>query len=221
MSKEYVKASVKASTQWKSIVTISVYTLLTLFSLVMAIYDIAMKRVFFGVLFLIAAAIFVVLLLIRGNSVFGTNIKVKVDLLIMKSWATDFLPYDVNGGILADLIPAKTKVTEVPVEEITQVFIGTKDFVKRNATVAGKKLLKALFPYEHSSSRAKKNLLSAIDLFYVETETDCAFMCVHDYDTQKMMNILKAMREINPAIRIRVNSIAYKKHFMNMQNAED
>lgn len=222
MSTDYIKATVRASSQGKTVVVIFLYALLTLFSVAMAIFDFVSGQVLFGVLFVMATTIFVILLLIKGNATFGTSIKIKDNELHMKSWADYFLPYDVNGGILSDLKPAKTKITVVPIEEVTMVLIGTKEFVKRNATTAGKRFIKALFPYEHSSSKAKKNMLSAIDLFYVETvDNDCSFMCIHDYDPKDVTGILKKLHEINPDTIIKVNSREYKSHIMKLNKTED
>lgn len=222
MSADYIKAAVKSSTQGKTVIMIAIYAILTLFSVAMAIFDFVSGQALFGVLFVMAAIIFIILLLIKGNTAFGTNIKLKDNMLYLKSWANDFLPYDVNGGILADLIPAKTKVTEISADDITMILIGTKEFVKRNATSAGKRLLKALFPYEHSSVKAKKNMLSAIDLFYVETsDDDCSFMCIHDYDPKDVVEILLELNRLNPDISIKVNNRDYKRYISKSQKAED
>ncbi len=219
---EAIKATVKAKSQGKTVISIALYVLLTLFSVAMSIYDFVSGQALFGILFILAAAIFVVLLLIKGNAAFGTGIKFDGNDLYLKSWANDFLPYDINGGILSDLLPAKTKETTIPVEEITMVLVGTKDFVKRNLTAAGKKLLKALFPYEHSSSKMKKNMLSALDLLYIETTNeDCSFMCIHDYDPEDVTKILKGLYDQNPNIIIKVNSREYKQHIAKLQKAED
>ena len=121
---------------------ISVFAVLTVFCVAMAIYDIVTGRRAFGIMFAAAVLVFVVLLLLRVNSVFGTYIKVKDDALFMKSWVNDFLPYDINGGFLSEMIPSKTKLTEIPVDEISLILVGSKEFIKRNATVAGKRLAK-------------------------------------------------------------------------------
>lgn len=222
MSAETIKATVKASTQGKTVVTIAIYALLTLFSVSMAIFDFVSSQILFGILFVMAAAIFIILLLIKGNAAFGTSIKIEGDELLLKSWANDFLPYDVNGGILSDLVPAKTKLTIVPISEITCIYIGTKEYIKRNITTAGKRFIKALFPYEHSSNKQKKNMLSAIDIFYVETtEDDCSFMCIHDYDPEDVTKILAELNNINPDITIKVNNREYKRYIAKIQKAED
>lgn len=221
MSAQTIKATVKSSVRTKTVITIAIYSILAIFSAVMAVYDIATERVFFGLLFCLAAVIFAVLLLIKGNSVFGTYIKLDAGNLEMKSWEGDFLPYDLNGGFFSDLKPTKTKITSIGAEDITLILIGTKEFVKRNATDAGKKLIKALYPYEHSAKKSKKNIISAIDLFYVETiDEDSSFMCVDSYEEKDVVKLIKKLQQINPSIRVRVNSRDYKKHIVKTDTVE-
>ncbi len=221
MSTPTIKATVKPSSKGKTMVAIALYALLTLFSVAMAIFDFVSGQILFAILFVMSATIFVILLLIKGNAAFGTSIILEDGELQLKCWANDFLPYDVNGGILSDMKPAKTKVTVVPAEDINMLLVGTKDFIKRNSTEAGKRFMKAIFPYEHSSKKAKKNMLTGLDILYVETADDCAFMCIHDYDPADVTTILKELYDINPEIRIKVNSREYKRHIMKLQKAED
>lgn len=221
MSTPTIKATVKPSSKGKTMVVIALYALLTLFSVAMAIFDFISGQILFAILFVMSATIFVILLLIKGNAVFGTSIILENDELKLKCWANDFLPYDVNGGIFSDMKPAKTKVTVVPVEDIAIALVGTKDFIKRNSTEAGKRFMKAIFPYEHSSNKSKKNMLTGLDLLYVETADDCAFMCIHDYDPEEVTAILKGLYDTNPNISIKVNSREYKRHIVKLQKAED
>lgn len=219
MNTETIRATVKPSVRTKVVVTIAVYAILALFSAVMAAYDIATGKILFGLLFFLAAVIFVVLLLIKGNTVFGTYIKLEKGILIMKSWQGDFLPYDVNGGFFSDLKPAKTKITSVPVSDIALILVGTKDFVKRNATDAGKKLAKALYPYEHSSKKSKKNIISSIDLFYVETiDNESVFMCVEGYDPKEVVKIIERIYKKNPELRVKLNNREYRKYVKKTQD---
>ena len=130
MTNEPVKASVNPAVRTKAVISIALYAILALFSTFMAIFDFATGRTFFGVLFLLAVAIFTVLLLIKGNMVFGTYLKISDNTLCLKSWDNDFLPYDVNGGFFSDLKPSKTKMSKIPAEDISLILIGTKDFIK-------------------------------------------------------------------------------------------
>lgn len=221
MTNEPVKASVNPAVRTKAVISIALYAILALFSTFMAIFDFATGRTFFGVLFLLAVAIFTVLLLIKGNMVFGTYLKISDNTLCLKSWDNDFLPYDVNGGFFSDLKPSKTKMSKIPAEDISLILIGTKDFIKRNITESGKGFIKALFPYEHSSKKSKRNMISAIDLFYVETvDGDCSFMCVEGYNPRDVVKVIGTLYDTNPSMHIKVNSREYKKHIMKLKNAE-
>ncbi len=211
-----VKAAADSSIRGRALMIIAVYAVLFLFCFVMAIYDISTAKFGLGIPFAIAAIIFVVLSLLKLNSVFGTYIKIRDNALYMKSWANDFLPYDINGGFLSDLKPAKTKLTEIPAEELSVVLVGTKDFVKRNASEAGKRFVKTLYPYEHS--RSKRGLISSMDIFYVETvDGECSFMCIYGYDPEAVIDVIGELYDINPDLYIKVGSKAYKRYVKQLQ----
>lgn len=212
------KASVDRKMKSRAFAVIIVFGVFALFCIAMAIYDITTGRTAFGVMFGLAAIIFVILLLLKVNSVFGTYIRCKNDTLCMKSWVNDFLPYDINGGFFAEMLPARTKITEIPVDEISMILIGTKEYIKRNATSAGKKLLKALYPYEHSSRKTKKNIISSIDLFYVETyDGECSYMCIYGYDPKKVVDVIGDIYMKNPDVYIRVSSKEYRKYIIKLR----
>ena len=207
-----IKAAANAKMRGRSMVVILVFTALALFSVAMAVYDLSNRMVLFGVLFALAALIFISLTLLKLNEAFGTGIKIVRGDLYMRSWANDFLPYSTNGGFLGDLKPSRTKLMEIPTEDISMIVIGTKEFIKRSATPAGKKFVKAVYPYEHSSDKAKRHAISSMDIFYVETiEGDCCFMCIQDYDPQQITNIIGDLYDTNPDIYIKVGSRAYRR----------
>ena len=162
----------------------------------MAFYDMATGKRLFGILFLIAAVIFIILLLIKGNTVFGTSLKVKGNTLYLKKWDNSFLPYNADSGLFSDLMPAKTKTVLVDVDDITSIFIGTKEFIKRNLTESGKRFIKALYPYEHSSKKSKQTMVAGLDMFYLETKDgDCAFMWPRPSNRKRRTRLIKDERE--------------------------
>ncbi len=216
-----VTATVNPKKRINTTILIALYAALALFSLGMGFFDIATGRRVFGILFLIAALIFIILLLIKGNSVFGTNLKYKDGKVILKSWANTFLPYNTDGGFFSDLKPSRTKVTAVSADEITTILIGTKEFVKRNMTESGRRFVKALYPYEHSSKKTKRNMITGLDIFYLETKDgNCAFMCVQDYSVKNVVGIINEICLVNPDASIKVNNREYKR-YVNKLNAED
>ena len=207
-----IKATADRSIRSRSMIVITIFTAIALFSIIMAVYDISNRMVLFGVLFALAAAIFIALTLLKVNAAFGTGIKIVNGDLHMRSWVNDFLPYNTGGGFLADFKPSKTKLTEIPTEDISMIVIGTKEYIKRCATPAGKKFIKALYPYEHSSDKIKKQLLSSMDILYIETiEGDCCFMCVQGFDPEQVTKVITELYDTNPDIYIKVGSRAYRR----------
>lgn len=219
MASDTIKATVNTKKQVKTTASIIMYAILALFSLAMGFYDIASKRTLFGILFLAAAAIFLILLIIKSNSVFGTSLKYKDSSLYMKSYANNFLPYEIDGSFFSDLIPSKTKITKIPVSDISLIFIGTKDYIKRNMTESGKKFIRTVYPYEHSSKKSKRNMISSLDLIYVETtDNDCAFMCIEGYNPKAVVQILAQACENNPSISVKVNSRDYRRYIAELNS---
>lgn len=211
------KATTNTAIRNKAIIVIGTFAVLALFSIIMSIYDISTDRVVFGILFAVAALIFIIMLLLKINAVFGTYIETEDNLLLMKSWVNDFLPYETGGGVLSDLVPSKTKLVEIPVEDISLILVGTKDFIKRNISAAGKRLVKALYPYEHTSNKTKKSLISQMDLFYIETtDGECSFMCIDGFDAKKVVDVIGEVYIANPEIYVKVGSSDYRKYIKRL-----
>ncbi len=86
----------------------------------------------FSIAWFIATILASTYVLIRINTVFATYISTDRMNLFMKNWNNDFLPYDYDNKvkILSEFIPAKTKIVEIPLNEISTVLIGTKEFYK-------------------------------------------------------------------------------------------
>ena len=220
MKSNTVTATINPRKRVKTTMFIIIYAVLALFSLVMGFYDIATDKVLFGILFLIASLIFIILLLINGNAVFGTYLRFRDGKLYMKSWPNYFLPYNMDGGFFSDLKPSKTKLTSIPADEISSIHVGTKDYIKRNISDAGKKFIRAIYPYEHSSKKSRRNMITGIDIFYIETvSNNCAFMCIQDFAEKKVVDVMHEISLANPNVTIKVNSREYKKHIQKL-NAE-
>lgn len=222
MALNSVTATVNLKKRGSTTALIVIYTVLALFSICMGFFDIATDRRVFGILFLIAAVIFIILLLIKGNTVFGTSLKIKGNTVYLKKWDNSFLPYSSDSGLLSDLKPAKTTIVSVEADDIETMLVGTKEFIKRNMTESGKRFLKALYPFEHSSKKSKQAMVSGLDMFYVETKDgDCAFMCIHDYSVKNVVSIMNEIYNMNPEVSIKVNNREYKRYIQKLQNVTE
>lgn len=129
-----VKACTNSRYRKTNIVIITILSLLSCFALVMVIYNLIKGSYLFSIAWFIATILASTYVLIRINTVFATYISTDRMNLFMKNWNNDFLPYDYDNKvkILSEFIPAKTKIVEIPLNEISTVLIGTKNFIKRN-----------------------------------------------------------------------------------------
>ena len=77
---------------------------------------------------------------------------------------------------MSEFIPAKTKIVEIPLNEISKVLIGTKNFIKRNVA-PDSDFVKNIRVLEKSKDFYKKKTVSSMDILYVETfEKECYYM---------------------------------------------
>lgn len=212
-----MKASANSKFRGKAMISIVFFSVMAIFSIAMAIYDISTGRTLFGILFAAASFMFIILTLLKVNSAFSTYIKIEDDVLLMKSWVNDFLPYSLTDGLIGELKPSKTKLTEIPIDEISAIYVGTKDFIKRNSSEAGKRFIRAVFPYERSK-KSKNALLKTLDIFYVETtDNDCCFMCIYGYSPADVVAVIGEAYKQNRNIYVKVNSREYRKHILKLQ----
>ena len=119
----------------------------------------------FSIAWFIATILASTYVLIRINTVFATYISTDRMNLFMKNWNNDFLPYDYDNKvkILSEFIPAKTKIVEIPLNEISKVLIGTKNFIKRNVA-PDSDFVKNIRVLEKSKDFYKKKTISSMDI---------------------------------------------------------
>jgi hypothetical protein len=191
---------------------ITVVGLLSCFGFVMLIYEFIAGNVLFGISYTIATLLGFTYVLIRINTVFATYIAADKNNVYMKNWANDFLPYDADSKIklLSEFVPAKTKVVEIPIHEISKIAIGTKNFIKRNIG-ENSTFPQAIKRFETSRDYYKKKTVSSMDLFYIETvDGGCYYMPIDKFETSNIVKLIKGIQKFNPNIDLRVNSRDYR-----------
>lgn len=207
-----LRARTRAGYRRKNTVIVTAMTLLSVFSLAMMVYNLIKKEWLFCVAWFIALILAATYVLIRINSVFATYIATDRENLYMKNWSNDFLPYDYDSKlkIFSEFIPAKTKLVEIPLDEIHTVVIGTKNFVKRN-TDASMPFHKSLKKIEKTKDFYRKKTLSSMDIFYVETYArECYYMPIVNFDTKDVTKIVQIMARKNIDLELKVGSRDYR-----------
>ena len=194
-----VKACTNSRYRKTNIVIITILSLLSCFALVMVIYNLIKGSYLFSIAWFIATILASTYVLIRINTVFATYISTDRMNLFMKNWNNDFLPYDYDN-----------KIVEIPLNEISTVLIGTKNFIKRNVA-PDSDFVKNIRVLEKSKDFYKKKTVSSMDILYVETfEKECYYMPIVKFDTRNVTKIVQIIQRINPELLIRVSSREYR-----------
>ena len=197
-----VKACTNSRYRKTNIVIITILSLLSCFALVMVIYNLIKGSYLFSIAWFIATILASTYVLIRINTVFATYISTDRMNLFMKNWN--------KVKILSEFIPAKTKIVEIPLNEISTVLIGTKNFIKRNVA-PDSDFVKNIRVLEKSKDFYKKKTVSSMDILYVETfEKECYYMPIVKFDTRNVTKIVQIIQRINPELLIRVSSREYR-----------
>lgn len=206
------KARTSKGYRRKNEIIIGFVGLLSCFGLVMLIYEFISRNVLFGISYSIATFLGFTYVIIRVNTVFATYLAVDNENLYMKNWENDFLPYNTGCRIklICEFIPAKTKISEVSVDEISRIVIGTKNFIKRNIS-EGSRFGEEIKKFENSRDYYKKKTISSMDLFYIETyDGTCCYMPIDKFETSNVIRIVKELVKRNSGISLKVNSRDYR-----------
>ena len=224
MKKYKIKAQSNNAHRRISGIFIFIVAAFTCFAAFMAVYTLtgdSEKRLLFGIGYIVAAILGLAYVIIRINTVYATYIATDGENIYMKNWANDFLPYNTDGGIkfISAFVPAKTKITEIPISDISAVFIGTKNFIKRYART-NDAFLKSVRAFEHSKDSYEKNQVKGMDIIYVETVRESCYMPVVKFDEKEINRLLKIINRKNPDAEIKTGSRKYKAFKVSDVNSE-
>lgn len=208
-----IKARTAAGYRRKNTVLITILTLLSCFALVMVIYNLIKGDYLFSAAWLIATVLAGTYVFIRINTVYSTYIMTDRETLYMRNWSNDFLPYDFDNKvkILSEFIPAKTKLVEIPLSEINEVLIGTKNFIKRNVN-PNSDFVDSIRKLEKTKDFYRKRTISSMDIFYVGTyDNECYYMPIVKFDTKDVTKIVQILQRKNPDLVFKSSNRSYRK----------
>lgn len=215
MKKYVVQAKSNLAYRRTSGIAICIVAAFVCFAAFMAVYTLSgdgNRRVVFGIGYVVAALLGLIYVIIRINTVYATYIATDGKNVYMKNWVNDFLPYNTDGSIklINAFIPAKTKITEIPLNDISAVFIGTKNFIKRYAST-NNEFLKSVRGFEHSRDHYEKKQVKVMDMIYIETSYgESCYMPIVKFDINEVNKLLKMIKKNNPEVEIRSGSRVFK-----------
>ncbi len=207
-----IKAAVSKKKRLRGSVSMWVVIVLCFIALLLMVYNVLMSNYWYVAGYLIAVILGGSYVLVTLNELYSTWIMTDGESLVLRCWDNCFFPYQTLYSVkfFGELIPAKNVRLRVPVADITQVFIGTKMFIKRNTN--DEAFLQAVALYEKTKFNSNQRILEKSDIFYVNTVTnDSVFMNITNFDSQKVIKILKAIASKNPSVEIKASGRAYRR----------
>ena len=207
-----VKARTNAAYRRKSFIIIAIMSLIALLAVVLAIYNRIGAKPLFVISYLIAALLCVTFVIIRANTVYSTYIAADKRNVYMRRWENGFMPYATGFpiAILREFIPAKTELLEISISEIRDVYIGTKNFLKRSAKTADE-FSEIVKPFEKSKDFSVKRTVQTMDIIYIETfDNDFAYMPVVNFPKKTIHRLLKHINLRNQQTEFHIYSRAFK-----------
>lgn len=193
-------------------IAIGILSALSLLALVMLILDFINGRILWGIFWILALILALSYVIIRVNSVYTTYLASDKKNVYMKNWTNDFLPYDADNKIkfIREFIPARTKLIQIPIEDIATVLIGTKNFIKRYGE-DNEDFRVNLKPLEKSKDYYQKKTVQSMDLIYVSTyDGECYYMPIVKFTPRDVSRVLQFIQRANPEAEIRVNSREFR-----------
>lgn len=207
-----VKAGTCKSYRRKSSVAITLVAVLSCVGVGLLIYSLVNASYLFAISYFIAVILGFTYVFIKYNTVYTTYLATDRQSIYIKNWENGFFPYDALNKIriISEFVPAKTYLTEIPIDDIAVIMIGTKNFIMRHGQPKEDFILK-LDEIESNLSASKIKKISAMDLVYVEThEGKCGFMPVTEFSKRDVTKIIQLVMRKNPEVEVKVNSRSYR-----------
>ena len=208
-----VKAYTGAKCRRTSSIAIIIVGLLSCAAVVLGVYNLIEGKYLFTVSYLIAAFLGITYVVIRYNTVYKTYLAVDKRSIYMRRWLNKFMPYkfDCKLKLIREFIPDKTELIEIPMKDIESVYIGTKNFIKRNAKQR-LEFADEVERFEKSKDFTVKRTVQKLDIFYLETtDGETAYMPITEFNVSAVIKIMKYLNRKKPDTQFFIYSKEYKR----------
>ncbi len=213
MSGYSVKARTNQAYRRKNTIIIAIVAILSCAAVILAVYNMVETQWLFVISYLIAALLGVTYVFLRINTVYPTYLAVDRRSVYMRRWVNCFMPYNTSfrPGFLREFVPAKTELVECGLKDISAIYIGTKNFIKRSAKT-GAEFGDDVEPFEKSRDFTVRKAIQSMDIFYVETlDGDYIHMPITEFNVKSVIKALKYINKANQSIDFYIYSRAYKR----------
>ena len=185
-----VKAELSATVKRINLIKIAVVATISVVGLILAAVSIFRGAFLFALAYLVAGVLGVLYTIIEINSTLPPSIECDGERLILNTWENGFFPYkiDFTPRFFADFVPAKSVSSTLPLDDITELAIGTKGFLTR--TLKSREIEERLTEICLLSRRIE-GYMKRCDILCVRLKDDSIhMMSVKDFDMDAMYKII-------------------------------
>ena len=202
---EYLsKVSLNQAARRQYIVKISLVGSASLAGLILAIYSILVGSYLYACWYIAAFMLGFSYVIIRINSVFPTFLATDGERVILSVWKNGVMPYTLpeKPTLISDFIPEKVKTSEVKIEDIDTLLIGSRRYLKRNLSDEEyPEILTRLDKDKHFDG-----VLKRMDFIYIRTKTgENCFMSVTGFDIYDLSEFVNNIERYCHGVQIMTN----------------
>lgn len=202
---EYLsKVSICDKVRRDHVIKISLVGSVSLLGLVLGIYSLVINNILFALWYALAFVLGLSYVIIRINACFPTFIATDGEKVVLSKWKNGIMPYTLpeKPTFISDFIPEKVNTSEIAMEDIDAVIIGSRRFLKKNlAEEEYPEILARLDLNKHFD-----NVLKRMDFLFVRTkEGENCFMSVTDFDLFGIRDFLDIVEKSCPGVQILIN----------------
>ena len=202
---EYLsKVSIRDKVRRDHVIKISLVGSVCLLGLVLGIYSLAINNFLFALWYALAFVLGLSYVIIRINACFPTFIATNGEKVVLSRWKNGIMPYTLpeKPNFISDFIPEKVQTSEIAMEDIDAVVIGSRRFLNKNLSEEEyPEILKRLDLNKHFD-----NVLKRMDFIFVRTKNDeNCFMSITDFDLSGVNDFLDVIEKNCPGVSIQIN----------------
>lgn len=202
---EYLsKVSIGEKVRRDHVIKISLVGSVSLLGLVLGIYNLAVSNFLFALWYVLAFMLGFSYVIIRINACFPTFIATDGEKVVLSSWKNGIMPYTLpeKPNFISDFIPEKIKTSEIAMEDIDSVIIGSRRFLKKN-------LGEEEYPdilIRLDADKHFDNVLKRMDFIFVRTKVgENCFMSITDFDLLGVNDFLDIIEKNCQGVQIHIN----------------
>lgn len=202
---EYLlKVSIGDKVRRDQVIKISLVGSISLLGLVLGVYSLIINNFLFALWYALAFILGLSYVIIRVNACFPTFIATDGERVILSRWKNGIVPYTLpeKPNFFSDFIPEKVKTSEIAMEDVDEIIVGSRRFLKKTLTEEEyPEILARLEINKHFD-----NVLKRMDFIFVRTkEGENCFMSITDFDLFGIRDFLDIIEKNCPGVQILIN----------------